>query len=562
MNELDELWGVPEDVEGERETFEDATGSEQTEVLQPIPPPMMVEKGLSAANTQKLSMHTGGQRWASKGNEMPAKPFDDDMQRPVSLFANVTKQRSRVQIDLNRRGTQATSERDDAVKRSDMYNGLNESIPRRAKLLIPTRRGTQPLNVIGAERNMGTQKSIEPQVTPTLKTGMHERDEKDSRGRLAKIFVPTLERIFNLSSRGGNVERQMPSSRAADVTPAAAKRPDHHLNRQQRVEVPVSDRVTDNASQRKTAMRSDVSLSSFNDVQGAGKGMVTGDTQHRMLHPDAVIGKWDSQTNPTPRPLTFEERAAIAAMVVLGTSDSTKAPSSTNVQLEWKERPLDANPVPTRRLGPIADQPTRATYESEYTRALHAARARDATSDSVFVERIVADNLEQQAALAVASARGMRNDGIHGRDPFTNPMYSTRSAISGDRVIGGDASLDITGMTREQRERHMLLSARPAAESRTNSDRTVDARRGNKQNMGPEVYTGSAKHARSLGDDGTLLQRPKPLHTGAQLTRAVPNIPSSNANGRETPTRFGGGAVYHGVNAPISNLQERRGNRE
>lgn len=527
-SELNHLWSVQEyESDNDVEEFEDDDGATQTERVRPIPPPSMGEgRGIATNSNRRLDMHTGAQTWASKNGDVEATDtFDEDLVRPVEQFASVSRLRSAVQVNGNRKGTQEEAEREEFQARDpSMYKGYNELIPRTLRGLVPTRRGVQSLEVTGREKHGGrTERPVEADVRQTLRSDNYNVDDTHVRGKRSGVSAVTSQAKMHMGAYGGRTHAQAPGGRQSVVSNSRETlTPVVLANRQDGVQVDPSNRTTLSANH--AAAAADAVLSRWDSVASVQRTNRTVVDEKRPWSADAVLGTADSVAIKPPRPATFDEIAAMASQIALGTQDSrTTIGWDVATRNARNERRSDAAPSAMNRIGPLKGTTSRRSHETEFSRALQSARSRDLTRDPLHVERIVANLMDTRiAAMATTHARRLRNETAPGRAPVATQLH-TKRALESERRLGDDAAIASRVNSREQYTR-----ASTTGMHRLSTDQDIEGRLGTRRSdeVLPPVQ-GTVE--RRWGDDEGLSASHVPLSAGPMAPPTTQRVKLSEA---------------------------------
>lgn len=561
---MDELWkiGEAEGDDGDLQEFTDALGTTRHERMRAMPPRDMREYGLTP-NTRRLDAHTGVQTWASKGGDVESvDDFDTDRRdRAAEAFAQASRTVIAPRISMHRNGTQEMSERDAFLSRGDMYHGYNEHIPRGMKTLIPTRRGATSMDVTGHERRHSTvtAPSVPVDVAPSLKT-----DAYNPQGTTHRVAARGDDRVTvhpdstHMGAHGLTALRT-----TGVVTPANyATIPLAPIPPPMRTgEGDTGDamrRVT-HLRGNATARRGGAELSQHDSVTTVVRGSTVVVSEHPAAAAHVPLRNADSTATPGARRLTFDQTAAAAAAQVdLASHDSTSN-IGWDVQRTHHDSAAARGDVTMRRTGPAAARPGPRVHDSEYTRALVSARARDQRGDSARVERVVADLLtSRQLSLAASHhARALRADSIRTRDATRTHNTLLHRALQSVRRLMDDT----TEFTMPTAASHIgVHQPTPVAEHRLADADDVDGR------TGPQVFAhGGPVHstnARKWADDGSTSRSRVPLAAGATKHAASSVSDRGGMGVRSTETPTPRPAVMTHASRPPSVGFERRGRRE
>jgi len=534
----------PPDEGAEVATFENAFGETETEEMQSIPPPDAHAKGTSAANSFRLAAHTGTQHVRGKGDDVPMEDlFDRDLFGTERDATSLAAERSRVQIDLNRKGMQPSADAAAfSVSRDEMYHGYNETLPRTLRGLIPTRRGEQSLYVEGHEVSPRYGVPAAAAAPPaTMRVGALDRlDQDDSMARASAVGsrkvatgAPSTLGVggmtaLSLPNRQEAERGSMPTSQHV----LSASHPFSHAEPHRRLTHP-SARASSSAARSGAVVGSADSVAAPSD--GGPRDPTLDGASRSAASSSPALGHADSVEARTPVRLSYDESAAAAAALAIGARDSSVADSAgrhdrAGVADNPTSRPHNPDHADPLRRGALDGSSGRATHESEYTRAARAVRARDSRADSRAVERMVADRMERHAAAAAAQARTARSDAARARE---GPRaFETSAAAAAAHLIGASTALDLRDAARRAAPRRDLVASvlRALGMSRDGSQGTVEARTGGRS---ADVGAGAAGAAFPVasstadvrwGDDGTMSSSHRPLSSGPDAGRVLSQV--------------------------------------
>lgn len=565
------LWSVEEhEEEREEDTFVDAMGQTQTERLTPMPPPRLLTRGAPSSSSSSsflLDRHTGTHHWARRGGDVEnTEGFDDDVLRPAALLAEASKRRSRVQIQLNRTGTQTAPESAQASQaRTDLYHGYNP-LARTPKPLPPTRRGVASLSVVGAERNRGSYQAMEASHVPTLRVGAHDLAEAKTRAQRSEVIAASWKTsAVHLGGQDGKVRKPLPGRRAADVAPLAAERAvlPHAPTRTLWQQTPMAKGRITELEERRAAARAQPVLSSWDATAVEDRRRTEEGTSERALSaaPDS-LGEADSRRTADPRQLTFDQVAAMAADVVLGTADSQRAREAALVT----QHPTHALPLPTRvpaakRLGPArGDSALRRVAES-LAQALAPTRGRKGGADATWTERVVPTRTDEtrEGFRDAAQERRLPDDAVHARESLAPPEYEERRPLEGARRLGSKRDAVHLEPSAATHTAETWTAAVRAAAARSLSETTLsNLHPALPQPTDPAPLLPAPPVERR--DGARESHRVQPLATGAPAPSLKPPL-AHTPTGRETPSRLPQTVQRADVRAPAAGLV-RRGVRE
>jgi hypothetical protein len=554
--ELESAWAVPlEDPDKEVGTYVDALGVEHTETLLPMPDRSMRAKGPAAASMSRLAAHTGTTQWATKGNEVEALPFDNDVVRATQGYAQIARMRTEDLVRDNRQNTQDAPKHESAeVGRDGLYNGLNPTFQARPNLPA-TRRGVQSHTVVGAEHMSRFSRAPVRGAAPHVrKAGAVEAEEVGARKAVDdRRAVSSAVPLFSNGAYG----TLPPASRAADVTPQAAALPVHNTSRRAPAVMPQAHAIAGSDAERAPRERPHVYVAdSRNDVRRTddARGGTRSD-EATGPRPDAVLGTTDSTTTVAPRPLSFDQTAALAADAVLGTQDSQHTRDAPMVQMDFSAAAATAAvDVGQWAMGPVRGRAPVHT-DAERARALDAAAHPTLRSDAAVVQRVVHDRTDsERAALEAAHARPLRAD--RSSVPVALPTYTERAALAAARVLGSNDAVDVGNEARPQSMAATWAARMRSLTSRSTRDAGIAARTGNTVQI-VQAAPQPGHLPRALRDDGTVQQRAAPLATGPLQVSTTSRLPPNSRDyGRETPTRMMA-PTYACVRGPAAAVQQR-----
>lgn len=566
-NQMDELWSVTDEDDGDVSEYQDAFGDTQAERMQPIPPRDMREHGLSAS-AHRLAVHTGEKRWASKGGDVPATDnFDTDLaNRAGDLFSAASRVNFAPRVSLKRDGMQDAPEREDEG-RNDLYHGFNERLTRQMKTLIPTRRGTTPLDVVGYEKrdSIVTAPPTQAQVTEVIRAGAHE--PTSHRVGVANGVMRGSVATSDVHMGAQGISAMRPTGTMTGSNDAIAWQPELHegTRRGEGDTGDVANRVTRLKGQEAAAHRADAPLSRYDSTTSMARGSTVVVHERRAQTSDVIVGNADSTSTLAPRRLTFDQVAAqVSARVAVGVRDST-----SNIGWDVKRTgnvhsaPTKPGDVTMRRSGPVeARTGAPRFHDSEYTRALSGVRARDRSGDSRRIERVVANVVHENALVAADTARRFRENG----------EMRTRDATRTHNTVVGRA---MDAMRRMVVDRTEFRDPTTASSAQTGLQRPLVARHALSKHedvigrTGPEtqMYVQDPVYGtveRRWGNDGTVSASHVPVSTGISKNAASSSISDRGGMGvRSTETPMPRRAAN--VNAPRPpppGSEERRGRRD
>lgn len=561
---MDDLWTIETIDEGDVETFEDSLGESLVERMQPLPPPDMREHGLSASALH-LDAHTGARRWAHAGDDVPREDmFDTDRMRAADRFSSATSARLVPQVQRVQNGVQQASEME--TTRRDMYNGYNERLARVARGLTDTRRGITPLDVTGHETSgsftQGPLRASRATGVGKLALGHGQYDSTQSHTMAsrsdvgAKGWVSLMQmgahgvsavRSAGVRYAGGGDGNAMPTHIVSHTKRGLVDTP-HTAQRSTR-----NDTITG-------APRGDVSLSKYDSTTSLRRGVTDNSHESRRGLPSSVaLGSADSVSTAEPRRVTFDEVAAfISAQVPLGTRDSTGT-IGWDVQ---RRNDVTKSIVPTQETTlngreTISAPMSRSIHETEYTRALESLRARDAKTDSVRTERMVADQVNAFHATIVADhARKQRDTASLNTNRNTRKQSThQRRGVEGGMKLGEDATTFVDDhrgtIGGDARARPVYTSNVPLSE--------YDAqwrREGIATSNARQMPVQSAA-ARELRDDGHIYASHEPLTAGPERLGVVGGIERATREMLHITPTVRMSAMNNPQRPPQATLQQR-----
>ena len=537
-----DLW-TSRDATVEFESFTDEFGETVRELMVPMEPKSLRDRGPSEYNSRQLDRHTGGQFWASKGGDVESDTvFDSDrLHRPVETFASDHRRRSAVQLNLNRNETQNETHRESFARRDrSLYNGYNTIASKQMRHFVPTRRSEQELSVVGTERRLEPRAAIPGDHEDPLKVGLYRKRDDEMRGRASR-----------LEERAGTTTQLHMGEWSGLHSLAPNDRVTSRSNRRDLVrgDVPLSqfDSTLSQATNRvtfhdhpwgQTNRRSDVTLSSY-DSQPGGDSRATRSGQNRrsVEAEDTVLGSYDSIASRDPQRSTFSDAARAAADLVLGVQDSR--PRSGTALVGTRAVPLKAmasDVVPSKRIGPAIGREGWNDYTGEHRRIMESERGRDASSDSQHVERVVADHMERRHGVVAEHARQLRDDPVVARIGLGRSRRDAPSVPHEDVRLGGSDATRLEQERRERIERHArppdAVQARPW--STTSTIPTVPVARDAVDVTLPPVRSEPQRRWR---DGGAVSARQEPLSAGPARPLVTGDASES------TPRRSSAGTV-------------------
>lgn len=350
------LWSIEE--HGESVTYVDEMGNEQTEHLAPMPPPSLVEKGMSSA--RRLDDLIGGERWREKNGDIEStEVFDDTVVRAVDQFSQMASTRVTPQLQLNRTGVQEEAQHEvQLATRSSLYQGYNPNHGTREPRtrLPPTRRGLQPAEVVGNEHNNALTMHARSSVG-TLRAPLGHAETVET--------YDTAQRRGQRDDFGGASARALPQRRDQQTSDAPLTR------------TPLRDAV-----RVARAGTSAVRVSSSDAVARPAHSLPFADTPGRINQPeqvtvsgtdDLIQGELRNPTMPQPA------RSAASVVIVSGKDAQTMPIPRTNVeqfeqmaartaQFVLTHRDASLPPTPHVQHGGVASTAARAgltTFSSD-----------------------------------------------------------------------------------------------------------------------------------------------------------------------------------------------------
>lgn len=474
-DDLDASLWTPRDTSVEIESFTDEFGGTVREMMAPMEPKSLRDRGPSEYNSRQLDRHTGGHFWASKGGDVESDTvFDSDLLfRPVETFASDHRRRSAVQLNLNRNDTQRETLREDFAPRDEsLYNGYNTIAPKQMRHFVPTRRSEQELAVVGTERRLEPRAAMSSEREDPRKVGLYRKADDEMRGRVSRLEERAGMSTGLHMGEWSGLHSLAPNDRVTSSSTRDLVRANASLSQFDSALSQVANRVTfHDRPWGQTRRRADVTLSSYDSQPGGDSRATRNEQSRRSLEAeDTVLGSYDSVANRDPQRSTFSDAARIAADLVLGVQDSR--PRSGTALVGTSAVPLKAmasDVVPSRRVGPVTGREGWNDYAGEHRRIMESARARDAASDSQHVERVVADHMERRNSVAAEHARRLRDDPVAAR---IGPGRSRRDApsVAHDEVrLGGS---DATRLEQDRRDR-IERYARPSETSQARAWNTT-----------------------------------------------------------------------------------------
>ena len=416
-------------------------------------PPTRDSLGPSEYNPGTLNRHTGTPTWRTVRNDVPlTDAFDANPGvNPIETFTADHRRRAGVQIALNRTGTQSDAQRENFAPRdSALYasGGYNPITPARSmRHFVPTRRGEEAMNVVGAERRLEPRAALESAREDPLRAGAHRKEADAAQGRAShRKERAGRDSLLKMSTWQG-LHSLAPNDRVSAPTKRSAVRGDAPLSRWDSVPSgDVAQRVALHAhpwGERRAA--EEVALSAY-DSQTTGDGVraVRTDTPRGALAPeDTFIGVHDSNAARAPQPAPPTRRAAAA--LVLG---ARRPPA-----LRWTRSSRPTRSGARWVTGYLAARRARGG-ERGVARLHHRAPARPrgrARAPSPPTRRNSSGSGAPERAHPPPRRRaGSRRSGA-GRVAPDAENAATASAVSGDGVRLGGA--DATLLYAERRER-------------------------------------------------------------------------------------------------------------
>lgn len=546
-----DLW-TSRDASVEFESFTDEFGETIQELMAPIEPKSLRDRGPSEYNSRQLDRHTGGQFWATKGDDVESDTvFESDLLlRPVENFASDHRRRSAVQLSLNRNDTQRDTLREDfAPRESHLYSGYNVTAPKQMRHFVPTRRGEQELGVVGPERRMEPRAAMSSDHEDPLKVGLYRKGEDEMRGRVARLEERAGMATQLHMGEWSGLHSLAPNDRVTSRSNRDLVRGDAPLSQFDSALSQITNRVTfHDRPWGQTSKRSDVTLSSYDSQRGGdSRATRSGQTRRSLEAEDTVLGSYDSVASRDPQRSTFSDAARIAADLILGVQDSRPRSGTTLVGTRTVPvKAMASDVVPSKRVGPAAGREGWNDYAGEHRRIMESARARDAASDSQHVERVVADHMERRNSVAAEHARRFRDDSVVGR---IGPGRSRRDApsVPHDEVrLGGSDATRLEQERRERIERH----ARPSDTSQArawNTTSTIPIVPVARDAVGVTLPPVMSDPQRRWRDGGAISARQEPLSAGPERSLVTGDASESTAR-RSSVGTVGRPVHSHGQN--------------
>jgi hypothetical protein len=420
--ELDSAWHSVD--EGERVTYTNALGEEESEVLAPIPPPSSLqEDGFGTiAGSGRLDMHTGAQQWARKGMEVPKDDFDDDLARPTVHLNTQARMRANSAVGRNRTATAFAADREEFTGRDSLYDGMNVRLAREPKNKVPTNRETQNWLVTGATHSVIQAAKTSTRNEEALKNGPVEGGI--DHGRLSAVT-----RVASAPSTHLGGEGMFERAALAGGAAFGAIRRRENAAVSLRPEGPSGLQTRRSSTFAAAASTAEAALGSRNDIRSRVHGANAGTTLAAPAGAGILGGDCTLAAKPIPR--TFAESAALAADRYIG-GDSQATRAARVLQHEVTGGRVNGQVRRTLRHDPHT-APVRAET-TEVRQAIDAKRARDGRTEALRPTRAVRDALDTPAAVAEATRTGRA---VHALDTTTR---------SGANAIFPAASGEITAV--------------------------------------------------------------------------------------------------------------------
>tara|TARA_B110001450_G_scaffold43115_1_gene39519 strand:+ start:7719 stop:9419 length:1701 start_codon:yes stop_codon:yes gene_type:complete len=536
------LWSSG-DVSAEFESFADEFGETIRELKAPTPQRSLRNHGPSEYNSRQLDRHTGGHFWAAKGDDVESETvFEANLIRPVDKFVSDHRRRSAVQLNLNRNDTQRETLREDFAPRdSSLYSGKNPIVQKEMRHFVSTRRSEQEVGVVGAERRLESRAAMSSDHEDPLKVGLYRKEDDETRGRVSRLEERAGRTTRLHMGEWSGLHSLTPNDRMTSHSGRDMVRGDAPLSQYDSALSHVANRVTSqDRPWGQTKERSDVTLSMYDSQPGTDSRATRHQRHHRSLDAeDTVLGSHDSAASRNPQRSTFSDIARVAADLVIGVQDSR--PKSGTALIGTHTVPLKAmasDVVPTKRVGPAFGREGWHDYAGEHRRVLEGERGRDSASDSQYVERVVADQMERRNSVAAEHARRLRDDAVVGRVGLGRSRRDAPSIPHEDVQIGGSDATRLEQERRERIERH----ARPtdAVHSRAwNSSSTIPIVPVARDSVDVALPPVMSQPQRRWRDGGAVSSRQQPLSTGptrppvtSGTSEAVPRRASIGTVGR------------------------------
>ena len=211
---------------------------------------------------------------------------------------------------------------------------------------------------------------------------------------------------------------------------------------------------------------------------------------------------------------------------------------------------MEASVLPPKRVGPASGRQGWQNYVGEHHRVVESERARDSSSDSRHVERVVADLLERRSGIAAEQSRRLRDDPGSGRVGPGGTQRDAPAIAHEDVRLGGSDATRLQNERQERIERHArpYVSSNARPWNTTSTIPMIPVTRESVHTTLPPVH--SQPQRRWRRDEDAVRQAPLSAGPARSLIRGAPQ----DSTARRALTGVVGPATHSHVRTDTASL--------